>query len=433
MLIPHNLVRSLRAIAAAFFMALALVRPAAAVDFTDLWWNSGESGWGVNFIQADDFIFATFFIYGTALEPTWYSGQLTEGSNGVWSGPLYLTAGSYFGAPWNPGQRATSQVGTVTFTPATAVGGTLTYNVGGIVVTKAITRQTLQTIVIGGGYFGGIYTDLYNCNNPLNNQSYRLYSEFTVAQTAGGQDADRPCCAGWRHVLDAWHVRTGRPVVSHARCPVYLYQRPFHDGERDANQGHRSRHRGAMDCRREPWLHRSRLLVRGAQVRRREGDSPSPHGLEEHHRRRRTGVEGFHAAGHWNRDPGIDVFEQRRRNTGSLIADDDRQGPVQWCLENVAAGGRYSAHNLAPSGPELFRPRAQVYFLDDGREEMRALPGAQYLGRPSERASPSIAALAPRLPPQRCAGSYLRCPDPAGRRAAGEIPLATAVSGQACE
>ncbi len=177
----------LRATAVVLLLAFACVRPATAVDFTDLWWNSGESGWGVNFIQADDFIFATFFIYGTALEPTWYSGQMTQGANGVWSGPLYLTAGSYFGAPWNPGQRATSQVGTVTFTPDTAVSGTLTYNVGGIVVTKTITRQTLQTIAVGGGYFGGIYTDVYNCNNSLNNQSYRLYSDFTVAQTAAGQ------------------------------------------------------------------------------------------------------------------------------------------------------------------------------------------------------------------------------------------------------
>jgi hypothetical protein len=35
--------------------------PAQADDYTDIWWaGSAEDGWGVNFIQSQDFIFATF-------------------------------------------------------------------------------------------------------------------------------------------------------------------------------------------------------------------------------------------------------------------------------------------------------------------------------------------------------------------------------------
>ena len=162
------------------------VSPAHAIDWNDLLWNPLESGWGVNFVQNGNFIFATFFIYGEALQPTWYSGQLTIDANGIWSGPLYVTSGSFYGAPWNPGQRTTAQVGTVTFAPASATGGTLTYNVNNVVVTKQITRQTLQTIAIGGDYFGGIVADVYNCNNPLANQVVRLYSQFAVVQTTTG-------------------------------------------------------------------------------------------------------------------------------------------------------------------------------------------------------------------------------------------------------
>ncbi len=176
-----------RLAALALLLPLLLARPAAAVDFTDLWWNPAESGWGVTFTQADDFLFATFFIHGPSLEPVWYTGELTRAADGVWSGPLYFTVGSYFGVPWNPAQTASSQVGTVTFTPASDLNGTLTYNVGAVNVIKTITRQTLKTIAIGGNYLGGIVTDVYNCGNPLLNQTVRFYSDFTVTQTTGGQ------------------------------------------------------------------------------------------------------------------------------------------------------------------------------------------------------------------------------------------------------
>ena len=175
-----------RTLAVAVALAFCVVRPAAATDYTDIWWNSLESGWGVNFIQADDFIFATFFIYGPALQPVWYTGQMSRDSNGVWSGPLYLTAGTYFGAPWNPAQRTAGQVGTVTFSPSSSHGGMLTYNVDNVVVTRQLTRQTLKTIVLGGGYFGGVVADVYNCTNPLHNATVRFFAEVVATQTTGG-------------------------------------------------------------------------------------------------------------------------------------------------------------------------------------------------------------------------------------------------------
>ena len=81
-----------RALAAALLVAawaLAAARPAAGADWTDIWWAVPEVGWGVNFVQSDRFIFATFYLHDEGLQPVWYTGEMTSnGDGGVWSGPL---------------------------------------------------------------------------------------------------------------------------------------------------------------------------------------------------------------------------------------------------------------------------------------------------------------------------------------------------------
>jgi len=61
--------------------AFALPALAAPYDYTDNWYaGPTEAGWGVNFTQTDNFIFATLFIYGPEQprgQPTWYTAQLT--------------------------------------------------------------------------------------------------------------------------------------------------------------------------------------------------------------------------------------------------------------------------------------------------------------------------------------------------------------------
>jgi hypothetical protein len=170
----------------AVLLSVTIVRPAAAVDFTDLWVSQSELGWGVNFDQADNFIFATFFIYGPDQQPTWYSGELTLGMNGVWSGPLYLSTGSYFGVPWNTAQKTIGQVGTVTFTPSSSYEGTLTYNVGSVNAAKVISRLTLTTIALGGTYAGAQISILNSCNDSSQNGSVRYFFDLVVTQSTTG-------------------------------------------------------------------------------------------------------------------------------------------------------------------------------------------------------------------------------------------------------
>ena len=167
-------------------MALAAMPARAATDYTDLWWIPSESGWGVNFIQADDFIFATFFIYGPGNQPTWYTGQLSLDAIGNWIGPLYMSAGTYFGSPWNPSQSGIRQVGSVSFVPATEASGTLSYSVDGVIVSKQVVRQTLKTIPVGGTYLGSVYTVVTGCINPAQNGTQSRYASIRVIQTVAG-------------------------------------------------------------------------------------------------------------------------------------------------------------------------------------------------------------------------------------------------------
>jgi hypothetical protein len=176
----------LRRLAALLLVSFALVRPAAAVDYTDIWWNPNEGGWGVNFVQSNQFIFATFFIYGPGNQPFWYTAHLTLQSNGTWTGPVYQTQGTYFANPWNTGNNSTTQVGTATFTPTSAITGTLAYNVNATSVTKSIQRQSLTPIPLGGTYRGAYQSVFTNCDNAGDNGPITYDSTWTVTQTQGG-------------------------------------------------------------------------------------------------------------------------------------------------------------------------------------------------------------------------------------------------------
>jgi len=55
--------KRLLALAAAAF-ALPALASTHSTDYTDLWYLPAESGWGVNVVQQNDIVFATFFVYG---------------------------------------------------------------------------------------------------------------------------------------------------------------------------------------------------------------------------------------------------------------------------------------------------------------------------------------------------------------------------------
>ncbi len=162
---------------------------AAAVDYTDIWFLLAESGWGVNVVQSDSFLFVTFFIYGADGKPTWYTAQLTQDSSGNFNGQLFATTGTSFALPWVPAQLGVTPVGTASFQPTGPSTAKLIYTLtsGPILatVTKSIQRQTLTAITVGGVY-SGAQTGTYSGAGCADAFSYRDFYDLQVTQGTDG-------------------------------------------------------------------------------------------------------------------------------------------------------------------------------------------------------------------------------------------------------
>lgn len=110
-------------------------------NYTDIWWNAAESGWGVNVNHQGNTLFATLFTYDTDGTPMWLvmSGGVKQ-NDLSYVGELFRTTGPAFNAPWAP--SAVTPVGTMRFRFTNSFEGVLTYTVNGVTVAKEITRQT---------------------------------------------------------------------------------------------------------------------------------------------------------------------------------------------------------------------------------------------------------------------------------------------------
>lgn len=129
---------------------------ADSLDQSDLWWNSSESGWGVQLAHRGRVIFATMYVYDAGGKPTWVTALLLPTANG-WSGDLYVTTGPWFGAAsFDPNSVTRRIAGTMTWMSADGVTGTIAYTIDGVSVSKNVTRQLLDVDNYAGRYMGGI-------------------------------------------------------------------------------------------------------------------------------------------------------------------------------------------------------------------------------------------------------------------------------------
>ncbi|MFA7241758.1 MAG: hypothetical protein WC091_16725, partial [Sulfuricellaceae bacterium] len=117
---------------------------AQAVDYSDLWWNAAESGWGVALTQDVGMIFATWYTYDAAGMPVWYVASSCPLSGSGCTGDVYkVTGGMPLSASWVnlDFTKALSKVGTVTFAFSDSSTGTMSYTINGVAGSKAIVRQ----------------------------------------------------------------------------------------------------------------------------------------------------------------------------------------------------------------------------------------------------------------------------------------------------
>ena len=157
---------------------------ARAAEYTDVYYDPAEDGWGVFLVQSETTQFLAFFIYGSDGTPTWYVAILSDDGTGRFTGTLYATTGTYFPNPWLG--KTTVAAGTATFAPSDPYHATLSYTVNGVgTVTKAVQRQTLTAYVLSGNYSGSGSGSIVNCANPNQDEPmYRSRFNLTVTQTA---------------------------------------------------------------------------------------------------------------------------------------------------------------------------------------------------------------------------------------------------------
>jgi hypothetical protein len=113
----------------------------AVVDYSDLWWNASESGWGMAMAQQAGNVFLAWYVYDSAGKPIWYVASNCTLNGSSCSGPLYRTTGPAFGPTFDSTAIKVFSVGSVIVSFIDANNAVLSYTVDGVTATKAITRQ----------------------------------------------------------------------------------------------------------------------------------------------------------------------------------------------------------------------------------------------------------------------------------------------------
>ena len=123
--------------------AASTPEPAPEYDYSDLWWNAGESGWGLSITQhGSNTIFAAWFVYDESGRATWVvmpGGSWT--ANNTYTGDLYATQGMDPTGNFDASRVVTTRVGNATLRFSARDRGTLTYTAFGISGSKSIARQ----------------------------------------------------------------------------------------------------------------------------------------------------------------------------------------------------------------------------------------------------------------------------------------------------
>ena len=167
--------------AAAALAALGFSTPAwsasSSTDWTDIWFNPAESGWGINIIQQGSTLFATLFVYEADRRPHWFvASEMNGGPNGF-SGTLFQVSGPGYAAPWT-GISPPAGVGAISVAFSSVNAGTLQYTVGGVTVTKSIQRQSFRANSLSGDFYGG-FVARTNCQPP----SAAVQGPFRIAHS----------------------------------------------------------------------------------------------------------------------------------------------------------------------------------------------------------------------------------------------------------
>jgi hypothetical protein len=111
-------------------------------DYTGAWYNASESGWGLSVIRGQSGSYGmVMYHYNQAHNPTWYFMSGGSFNGNVYTAPVTLFSGPWFGEPFStiPVTNAPAGTASINFTSDTTA--TLTYTItGASQVTRNITK-----------------------------------------------------------------------------------------------------------------------------------------------------------------------------------------------------------------------------------------------------------------------------------------------------
>lgn len=114
-------------------------------DYTGLWYDGSEPGWGLSFAQgAADAAFAVWFVYDDQRRPTWYTLQPGSWSRNSYRGPIFRHTGPPLGASFDASTVTETAAGEGEIFFSAYDRGELVFTVGGVTHRKSLVRQPLE-------------------------------------------------------------------------------------------------------------------------------------------------------------------------------------------------------------------------------------------------------------------------------------------------
>ena len=135
------MIRTMLAMLAAAAAIPAFAQSVPAANYSDIWYNPNESGWGVTFTQhnGSNQAFAVWYTYDPREPDPTVPGNFKPlwlvMSGGTWTSPtsltgdVYVTKGTPFASTWNPNALGVTRVGTFSFSFSGTSNGTFTYHI----------------------------------------------------------------------------------------------------------------------------------------------------------------------------------------------------------------------------------------------------------------------------------------------------------------
>ena len=136
---------------------IAVGAPAAASDYSDLWWKPEESGWGMSLVHQGETAFVMIFAYGSDGEARWYVASDARvvayaGNRPVFSGAVHRGRGPWHGGPFDPARVEFTPVGSVSVETLSQERVRLHLTAEGATTVKELERLTWSRPEVDGFY-----------------------------------------------------------------------------------------------------------------------------------------------------------------------------------------------------------------------------------------------------------------------------------------